>query len=111
MLNVEFQSLLELSDRSNAAASYRKQIKAIRKLIPKVTSRIELSWATIGVGTNNTEEDKQIIQPLDELVPSAALSYYSLCIRQILSWDPYRIGTESSHSDPVMRYSNPTPCP
>lgn len=75
VLDSGFQSLLELSDRSNATASYKKQIKPIRKLIPKVTSRIELSQGVVKANANTTNEDKRVIQTLEGLVPSAALSY------------------------------------
>ena len=75
VLNAGFQSLLELSDRNNAASSYKKQTKAIRRLMPKVSSRIELNQGIVKVGPTNTEQDKRIIQTLEGLVPSAALSY------------------------------------
>src|SRR5438094_113714 len=66
---------LELSDRNNASASYRKQIKIIRKLMPKVTSRIELNRGIMNALANINEEDERIIGTLEGLVPSAALSY------------------------------------
>lgn len=75
VLNAAFQSLLELSSRSNATASYKKQIKAIRKLVPRVTSHIELNQGLVKDSSSTTEEDKRIIQTLGGLVPSAALSY------------------------------------
>jgi hypothetical protein len=75
VLNASFSKLLELSDRSNATASYKKLIKVIRKLMPKVSSRIELNQGLSKIEVTTTEEDKRIIQTLEELVPPAALSY------------------------------------
>ena len=74
VLNVAFQNLIELSDRNNATASYKKQIKIIRKLMPKVTSRIELNQGITKTETN-TAEDRRVIDTLERLVPSAALSF------------------------------------
>ena len=75
VLDTAFKTLLELSDRNNASASYRKQIKIIRKLMPKVTSRIELNRGIVNALANINEEDERIIGTLEGLVPSAALSY------------------------------------
>src|SRR5262245_30554739 len=41
ILDGAFQGLLELSHGNNAASSYKKHIKIIRKVTPKVASRIE----------------------------------------------------------------------
>jgi len=75
VLNTGFQSIIELSDHSNAAASYKKQTKLIRKLLPTVTSRIEMNQGVGKIGANTTKEDEGVIQTLEGLVPSAALSY------------------------------------
>jgi hypothetical protein len=75
VLDGGFQSLIELSDRSNASTSYKKQIKRIRKIVPKVTSRIELNLGIARNVEDTTEEDVRLIQTLEGLVPSAALSY------------------------------------
>jgi phosphoenolpyruvate carboxylase len=74
-LNAGFQSLLELSERNSAKSSYKKYTTAIRKLMPKVTSQIELAQGIVTAGLTTTEEDDRIIQTLQRLVPSAALSY------------------------------------
>jgi Predicted pPIWI-associating nuclease len=74
-LNAGFQSLIELSEYNNAKSSYKKHTRAIRKLMPKVTSQIELAQGIVTTGLITTEEDDRIIQTLESLVPSAALSY------------------------------------
>jgi hypothetical protein len=70
-----FRGLLELSGRSSAKSSYKKRNKAIRALIPKVSSQIELGQGAAGIWANTTHEDARIIDTLDGLVPAAALSY------------------------------------
>jgi Predicted pPIWI-associating nuclease len=75
VLDTAFKTLLELSDRPNATASYKKQIKMIRKLMPKMTSRIELNRGIVRAVANINEEDARIIETLEGLVPAAALSY------------------------------------
>lgn len=74
------QSILELSGGHNAAASYKKQIKAVRKILPKVTSRIELNHGLATTASNTTNEDARIIETLDGLVPSAARSFQQAII-------------------------------
>ena len=63
VLNSGFQKLLELSDGRNAATSYKTQIKAIRKIIPKVTSRIELNRSVSETIGNTSEEDEGLKRP------------------------------------------------
>ena len=75
MLDNAFENLIQLSSGMNAVSSYKKQIKRIRKLLPKVTTRIELNQSVVKAPANTTAEDERIIQTLDGLVPSAALSY------------------------------------
>lgn len=75
ILNAAFQALIELSDRPNAASSYKKQIKVIRKLMPKISSRIELNQGVVVKADENNAEDTRLIQTLEGLLPSAALSY------------------------------------
>lgn len=74
-LDPAFQRIIELSDGNNAAASYKKQIGVIGKIIPKVTSGLELNQSVAVIAPNPNEEDVRIIQTLEGLVPSAALSY------------------------------------
>jgi len=78
-LDESFQSLLVLSESSNAAASYRKYIKRIRKLMPKVTGRIELTQS-VKPAVDTTVDDRRLIETLESLVPSAALSYQQATI-------------------------------
>jgi hypothetical protein len=75
VLDKGFESLIQLSSGMNAVSSYKKQIKSIRKLRPKVTTRIELNQTVVKAPANTTAEDERVIQTLDGLVPSAALSY------------------------------------
>jgi hypothetical protein len=74
-LDAAFTAVLELSQGNNAKTSYKKHIAAIRKLIPKVTSLIEINQGSARTVSNTTEEDNRIIDTLTGLVPSAALSY------------------------------------
>jgi Predicted pPIWI-associating nuclease len=75
VLDAGFQNLIELSEHNNAKASYKKHTTHIRRLMPKVTSRIELTQGIVKTGLKTTEEDERIIQTLERFVPSAALSY------------------------------------
>jgi hypothetical protein len=56
ILNARFQSLIELSERNSAKASYKKHTTVIRKLMPKVTSRIELNQGVAKTGFNTPAE-------------------------------------------------------
>lgn len=69
-----FESLIQLSSGMNAVSSYKKQIKVVRKLLPKITARIELNQSVVKPA-NTSAEDERVIQTLEGLVPSAALSY------------------------------------
>jgi Predicted pPIWI-associating nuclease len=75
VLDAGFQNIIELSERNNAKASYKKQTTNIRTLMPRVTSRIELTQGIVKTRLNTTAEDERIVQTLERLVPSAALSY------------------------------------
>lgn len=70
-----FQSLIQLSSGANAASSYKKQIRAIRKLLPKVAARIELNGNVTKTANNPSSEDQRVIETLEGLVLSAANSY------------------------------------
>jgi Predicted pPIWI-associating nuclease len=74
-LSVEFEALLVLSEGRNATASYKKHVKAIRKLIPKVTSQLEIQGDGPINPVSSSETDQRILKTLNDLVPSAALSY------------------------------------
>lgn len=75
VLDKGFEGLIQLSSGANATSSYKKQIKSIRKLLPKVTTRIELNQSVVKTPVNTNVEDERVIQTLEGLVPSAALSY------------------------------------
>lgn len=74
-LSIEFEALIVLSEGRNAAASYRRHAKAIRKLIPRVTSQLAVHDGTAATTVSSSEPDGKIVETLAKLVPSAALSY------------------------------------
>jgi hypothetical protein len=73
-LTAAFQALLELSEGRNLTTSYRRHVKVIRRLIPKITSQLELQGGNV-LSVSSSETDKKIIETLDQLIPSARLSY------------------------------------
>jgi predicted pPIWI-associating nuclease len=75
ILDKGFENLIQLSSGQNKASSYKKQIKILRKLLPKITGRIELNQGIVKVTAITSVEDEQVMLTLEGLVPSAALSY------------------------------------
>ncbi|MGY4166341.1 pPIWI-associating nuclease domain-containing protein [Bradyrhizobium sp. USDA 4529] len=73
-LTAAFQALLELSEGRNLTASYKRHVKTIRRLIPKITSQLELQGGSAPSVSSSTT-DRKIIDTLDQLIPSAGLSY------------------------------------
>jgi len=74
-LSMHFEALIALSEGRNATSSYKKHAKAIRRLIPKVTSQIEIQGGSPQNAVSSSENDQKILATLLDLVPSAALSY------------------------------------
>jgi hypothetical protein len=75
-LDTAFQNLMKLTAGRNAASSYRKHAKAIRRVLPKVTGLIELQLSGAMLGEfGPTQQDTKIIDTLARLAPSAANSY------------------------------------
>jgi hypothetical protein len=74
-LSVAFEALLMLSEGRNAASSYKKHVNAIRKIIPRVTSQLEVQGGLVDPAVSSSETDQKILQTLADLVPSAAQSY------------------------------------
>lgn len=74
-LDVAFQSILELSQRASAAALYRKQIRTIQRVVPKISSHLVVNHGSSLPAESDNAEDVRIIQTLAGLVPSAARSY------------------------------------
>jgi hypothetical protein len=74
-LSVAFEALLTLSEGRNLAASYKKHTKTIRRIIPRVTSQLEVKGSETSSTTGSSETDQRILVTLAELVPSAAQSY------------------------------------
>ncbi len=76
VLDDNFQSLLMLSNGQNATSTYKRRIKAIRKIVPTVATQIELSHSEAPkADASPLLEDERIVETLKGLVPSAALSY------------------------------------
>jgi hypothetical protein len=75
VLNDHFGKLYELADARNATASYKKQINAVRKVLPKITTRLEMEVGTVSEGPVHSAVEIQIVETLQGLVPTAALSY------------------------------------
>jgi hypothetical protein len=73
-LDAPFQTLLQLSHGNNAASSYRKQTKRIRKIAPRVTAALAVNQAVPASNAANTE-DMRVIETLSAMLPSAAASY------------------------------------
>ena len=73
-LTAAFQSLIELSEGRNLTSSYKKHTKAIRRLIPRITSQLELHAST-SPSVSSSATDQMIISTLGGLLPSAAQSY------------------------------------
>jgi hypothetical protein len=74
-LSVAFEALLVLSEGRNPTASYKKHIKTIRKMIPRVSSQLEVQGGASRVEVSSSETDQKILRTLAGLVPSAAQSY------------------------------------
>jgi hypothetical protein len=75
-MDAPFQNLIQLSEGLNAASSYRKQIKFLRKALPRVTGQLEVRLGTGPTdAASQTEAEAKIINMLASLVPSAGFSY------------------------------------
>lgn len=74
-LSRAFEALLVLSEGNNATSTYKKHAKSIKKIIPRVTSQLEVQGGTAGGITSSSDTDQKIIQTLTGLLPSAAQSY------------------------------------
>jgi hypothetical protein len=74
-LSVAFEALLVLSEGRNSASSYKRHAKAVRKIIPRVTSQLEVQGGGVGPSISSSETDKKILDTLTKLIPSAAQSY------------------------------------
>lgn len=74
-LSVAFEALLVLFEGRNLASSYKKHTKAIRKIIPRVTSQLEVQGGAAGPSGNSSETDQKLLRTLADLLPSAAQSY------------------------------------
>jgi hypothetical protein len=73
-LSAALESLLELSEVRSLTTSYKRNTKAIRRLIPRITSQLELQGGSSS-GYSNSQNDQKIIATLSALIPSAAQSY------------------------------------
>jgi hypothetical protein len=73
-LDAPFSALLKLSHAPNAIASYKKHVKAVRKLIPGMTAELAKAPRNTMPGQISPDEVK-LLGTLRDIVPSAALSY------------------------------------
>jgi len=74
-LDHSLQRLHQLAEGQNAATSYKRCIKAVRKVLPGLTSRLEMQTASSEVGTPANVMEVQLAEAIAALVPTAALSY------------------------------------
>jgi len=74
-LSAAFEALLRLSEGHNSASSYKKQVRAIRKIIPRVTGQLEVRGGLAGAAVSSSDTDQKILNTLADLLPSAAQSY------------------------------------
>jgi hypothetical protein len=74
-LSPHFEALITLSEGRNLTNSYKKHVRTIRRLIPKVTSQIEIQGGGPQNTVSSSENDQRILATLIDLVPSAASSY------------------------------------
>jgi hypothetical protein len=75
-LDSAFQGLLTLSSSASRKSSYVKYVKTIQKLFPRVSGilAVRKSDETIAAATISAE-DQKIARTLEDLVPSASLSF------------------------------------
>ncbi|WP_426423748.1 hypothetical protein [Bradyrhizobium genosp. A] len=74
-LTLHFEALITLAEGRNNTSSYKKHVTAVRRLIPKVTSQIEIQAGGPYNPVSSSENDQKILATLYDLVPSSALSY------------------------------------
>jgi hypothetical protein len=74
-LSVAFEAILVLSEGRNSTASYKRHAKTIRKIIPRVTSQLEVQGGASTPGISSSESVQKILRTLTDLLPSAAQSY------------------------------------
>lgn len=65
VLNDHFKKLYELADARNATASYKRQINAVRKVLPGITTRLEMEVGTVNDGPVHTAIEIQIAETLE----------------------------------------------
>lgn len=74
-LSIAFEALLILSEGRNQTSTYKKHTKIIRKIIPRVTSQLEVQGGAGAPSISYFEIDQKILRTLVDLLPSAAQSY------------------------------------
>lgn len=75
LLDEHFKKLYELAEGRNKAASYKWRINAVRKALPKITSRLEMETGSSNEGAAHSLAETQIAAAVNALVPTAGLSY------------------------------------
>jgi hypothetical protein len=74
-LSIAFEALLVLSEGRNLTTSYKKHARIIRRLIPRITSQLEVQGGGAASTVSSSETDQRIIATLNGLLSSAAQSY------------------------------------
>jgi hypothetical protein len=74
-LDACFREILHLADARTSKWIYLDRLKPARKMFPDIVARIEMSRGVSQSDVKSTEEDKRIIETLNALLPTAALSY------------------------------------
>ena len=70
-----FKEIFSLSGRIGAKSTYKKHMKLIKKTIPKISTHLEISNVSKVTPSIESTEDSRIVDTLENLVPSASLSY------------------------------------
>jgi hypothetical protein len=74
-LDDSLQALYGLAEGKNRTASYKLQIAAVRKVLPKLTPKLEMRAATNNNHLPENPAEVQIARTLQTLIPTAGLSY------------------------------------
>jgi hypothetical protein len=76
LLSDEFETLIRLAEAESAKTKYAAAFRVLREISPDVVAKLEKDRGrAVKVEVAITNEDQRIIETLEGLVPSAALSY------------------------------------
>jgi hypothetical protein len=75
-LSDEFENLIRLAEAESAKTKYASAFRVVREISPNIVAKLEKDRGrAVKVEVAVTTEDQRIIETLEGLVPSAALSY------------------------------------